>query len=303
MLNVNRLRILREVHVRGSLAATARALGYNPSSVSHQISQLETEVGVTLLEPVGRGIRLTDHALVLVGHAEEILRHLEEAEADLAEATGRISGTVNLAVFQTAGHAVLPLLLQNLRGRYPELRTVVRHIPVEEALPRLIAHEFDIVLQEEYPDRPLPQVAGAAVQPLARDPLHLVTPRSWGEADITALGDAAWIMEPADTQAGQWAMAVCRRAGFEPAVIAETSDVMMHVRLVEQGVGAALIPELALTGVDRQAVHTTPVADDARVISVAVRRGAGAHPAIRAVCREIAELLQGGGHPEELRGN
>ena len=83
MLDVHRLRLLRELDRRGTLAAVARALSYSPSAISQQLSQLETETGVALLEPAGRGVRLTPQARILVEHTEVILKQLEEAEADL----------------------------------------------------------------------------------------------------------------------------------------------------------------------------------------------------------------------------
>ncbi|GAA5609588.1 hypothetical protein Spla01_00718 [Streptomyces platensis] len=58
MFDLHRLRLLRELKHRGTLAAVAAALSYSPSAVSQQPSQLETEVGVPLLEPVGRRVRL-----------------------------------------------------------------------------------------------------------------------------------------------------------------------------------------------------------------------------------------------------
>src|ERR1044072_2854913 len=66
MFDLHRLRLLRELSQRGTLAAVARALNYSPSSVSQQLSLLETEVGVPLLEPVGRRVKLTPQAEILV---------------------------------------------------------------------------------------------------------------------------------------------------------------------------------------------------------------------------------------------
>jgi DNA-binding transcriptional LysR family regulator len=82
--DVHRLRLLRELSHRGTLAAVAEALGYSPSAISHQLGILERETGATLLEPAGRGVRLTPAAVALVARTEIILRELERAEADIA---------------------------------------------------------------------------------------------------------------------------------------------------------------------------------------------------------------------------
>ncbi|MFF3601969.1 LysR family transcriptional regulator, partial [Kitasatospora indigofera] len=111
MLDVRRLRLLREVKLRGTLAAVADALAYSPSSVSQQLTLLEKEVGVPLLEKSGRRVLLTPQAELLVARAAEVLDTLERAEGELAASLTTVSGTVRLAVFQSAAHAVIPQAL------------------------------------------------------------------------------------------------------------------------------------------------------------------------------------------------
>src|SRR5687767_11232013 len=106
MLDVRRLRLLRELHARGTIAAVADALQYTPSAVSQQLAVLEREAGVPLLERVGRGVRLTDAGRRLVEHADAVLARLEAAEAELAEGT-EVRGRVRVASFQTAARALV----------------------------------------------------------------------------------------------------------------------------------------------------------------------------------------------------
>ncbi len=92
MLDLHRVRLLHELHARGTIAAVADALRFTPSAVSQQLAVLEREAGVQLLERAGRGVRLTDAALVLVGHADALLERAELAEAELAAAVGSVVG-------------------------------------------------------------------------------------------------------------------------------------------------------------------------------------------------------------------
>src|SRR5882757_9479505 len=101
MLDLRRLRLLRELNERGTIAAVADALQFTPSAVSQQLAMLEREAGVALLERAGRGVRLTDAARVLAGHADELLERAAIAEAELAGAAGAISGRVRISVFQS----------------------------------------------------------------------------------------------------------------------------------------------------------------------------------------------------------
>ena len=96
MLDLKRLRLLRELATRHTIGAVALELDYSPSAVSQQLAQLEKEAGVPLFERVGRNLRLTAAAQQLVLHADVILAHVEEAEADLQATADLITGTVRV---------------------------------------------------------------------------------------------------------------------------------------------------------------------------------------------------------------
>src|SRR5215212_3797955 len=152
MLDLRRLRLLRELRERGTIAAVADALTYTPSAVSQQLAQLEREAGVPLLERVGRGVRLTDAALGLVEHTEAVLARLEQAEAELAADSGEVQGVVRVGAFQTAARALVAPILRPLADAYPRLRCEMLEMEAEEALTQLRAGDLDIVIAEEYRD-------------------------------------------------------------------------------------------------------------------------------------------------------
>src|ERR671915_392226 len=127
MLDLRRLRLLHELHRRGTVGAVAEALSYSPSTVSQQLRVLEREAGTALFEPAGRRVRLTGAAPVLPGHAERALGGAQRAEADLAAAAaGAVAGVVRVGSFQTASlHLLLPAM-DGLRQTHPgvEVRLV-----------------------------------------------------------------------------------------------------------------------------------------------------------------------------------
>src|ERR671927_743302 len=122
MLELRRLRLLRELHERGTIAAVADALQFTPSAVSQQLAMLEREAGVRLLERVGRGVRLTDPALVLVEHADALLERAALAEADLAAAAGTVAGRGRIASFQSASLNLAAPAMAALARDAPALR-------------------------------------------------------------------------------------------------------------------------------------------------------------------------------------
>lgn len=285
VLDLHRLRLLRELKHRGTLAAVASALSYSPSSISQQLSVLEREVGVPLLEPVGRRVRLTPQAEILVAHTEAVLERLERAEADLAASLRGITGVLRVAAFQTAALALVPDALSLLRDAHPRLRVEVVQCEPESALPALLARDFDLVITEEYPGDPMPRPAGIEYAELGEDEIRLALPGSGLSADLRDLAGHPWVLEPGGTAARRWATRLCRDAGFEPDVRFESSDLLLHLRLVEHGHAAAFLPGLVWSG-RPPTVTVLPLPEGRRTrrLYTATRRGGGDHPAVRA-CR------------------
>src|ERR671938_2106464 len=122
MLDLRRLRLLHELRERGTIAAFADAGQFMPSAVSQRLAALEREAGVRLLEPVGRGVRLTDPGLVLAEHAAELLERVAIAEADLAAAAATVAGRARIAAFQSAAMRIAIPAMQALAGDAPRLR-------------------------------------------------------------------------------------------------------------------------------------------------------------------------------------
>src|SRR5512134_243171 len=146
MLDLRRLRLLRELSERGTIAAVADALQFTPSAVSQQLGLLEREAGVPLLQRAGRGVRLTDAAVVLVEHAEALLERAALAEADLAAAAGTVQGRARIAGFQSVAVRLALPAMEALRASAPRLRCELVEAEPEQALPALALGDVDIVL-------------------------------------------------------------------------------------------------------------------------------------------------------------
>src|SRR5271154_1079919 len=172
MLNVNRLKVLKEVAYRGSLSAAAGALSYTQSAVSQQIAALEAETGIALVEHQPRGVSLPAAGQTLVGHAEGILARLEAAEASLSAIAGLRGGRLRVASFSTAGATLMPLAIATFRDAYPQVALTLAEGEPEEIVPRLRAGELDLALLFEFAGTsPLPQ--DMTRTELFEDPLYL----------------------------------------------------------------------------------------------------------------------------------
>lgn len=297
MYDLHRLRVLRELKLRGTLTAVADALSYSPSTISQQLGQLEIEVGVKLIEPVGRKVRLTAEAEILVAHTEHLMARLERAESDIAAVKTEVAGSVRVAAFQTASLTLIPDMLIVLLGQHPRLRVEVIHRQAQDALSAVLARDCDLAVGEEYPGQPVARADGLDFNPLRMDTMRVVAPEDYTVSDgqqpgLAALAQRPWAMEPSGTAARQWAVALCRDAGFEPDIQFESADVMFHRRLVERGLAAAFLPDL-LRKDDTQHVSTKGQSVGARRIFTAVRQGASTHPAILACRKALISAANG----------
>ena len=278
--------------IRGTLAGVAEALSFSPSAVSQQLSQLEKEAGVELLRTSGRRVVLTPQAEILVSHTEEVLRTLERAEAELASSLTTITGTVRVAVFQSAALALMPEALSIMETEYPEVRVEMVQREPESALRETWARDFDLVIAEQYPGHAAPRHPELDRRTLTTDAIRLATPPSdrgrSHPVSIEDAADAAWVMEPRGTASRHWAEQACRRAGFEPDVRFETADLQSHIRLVESGNAVALLPDLVWIGRGATAELVLLPGHPQRTIFTSVREASSTRPAIVAV-REVLD--------------
>ncbi|MFE6735161.1 LysR substrate-binding domain-containing protein [Microbacterium sp. NPDC057650] len=290
MFELRRLRMLHELALRGTIAEVAASLAYSPSTVSQQLSLLEREAGVALLEPDGRRVRLTPAGRMLAEHAARALELDEAARAALNTDLQALE-PVRIAAMPTAAEAIVPAALTILAERMPQLRVELAELPPEESLFELTARRFDLVIAEQYPGHTRERHDGVDHDLLGEDPIRIAMPPAEKPAPLRALRDRAWVMEPAGTAVRQWAVQQCRAAGFEPDVRFQADDLTAHVRLVEAGHAVAMIPDL----IWGSSQPTTTLADlpgrPVREVFTAVRTAARDDDRIRVVRDALAEAF------------
>ncbi|MCX4782361.1 LysR family transcriptional regulator [Streptomyces sp. NBC_01264] len=316
MLDVRRLRLLRELAHRGTIAAVAEVLSFSPSAVSQQLSVLERESGLPLLERTGRGVRLTAAGQNLVRHADAVLELLERADAELAEARGGLAGALRIGSFPTATRAVVPAALAELARRHPGLEPMVAETDPAAVADGLRAGDLDVALIHAYDFLPAPQEPGLATEPLYREAMYLAAPerapggsgRTGDPAGIAGAGgagqrallrthaDAPWITATPGTLCHAMTVRACEDAGFVPRIRHQVDEFATVLALVAAGQGVAVVPQLGITGPADPAVALTRLAVERRT-HVAFRSGAAAHPAVAAFGAALRAAL-----PLELSG-
>jgi DNA-binding transcriptional LysR family regulator len=289
MLDMRRLLLLRELKTRGTLADVAAAQQYSPSAVSQQLSLLEKEAGVELLRKSGRRVQLTAEAELLAAYAGQLQDILDRAEADIAASSTTITGSIRLAVFQSAALALLPGVLTRMREDYPDVRLEMIQREPETALRETWTRDFDLVIAEQYPGHAAQHYPDLDRVELTSDALRLAAPPAGPDGHIGSLREAAaasWVMEPRGAASRHWAEQLCRSAGFEPDVRFETADLQAQIRLVESGNAVALLPDLVwIEKLPAVRLLDLP-GDPRRTIFTSARSASARRPALLAV-REI----------------
>jgi len=294
MLDVRRLRLLRELAHLGTIAAVAEALAFSPSAVSQQLSVLEKEAGVPLLERTGRRVALTPAGRNLVRHAEAVLERLERAGAELAHARQGLAGPLRIGAYPSATRTIVPAALAELTARHPGLEPMLSEVDPAGVAAALRAGELDVALVHEYdlvPNEPEPGIA--VTGPVFTEPMYLAAP---GPGGLTAHRDAAWIMAAPGTLCHTMTLRACQAAGFSPRVRHQVDDFATVLALVAVGQGVALVPHLGTTGSRPSGVTLTRLPMYRRT-RTAFRAGAAAHPAVAAFSAALHAVV-----PAELRG-
>jgi DNA-binding transcriptional LysR family regulator len=295
MIDLRRLHVLRAVAHYGTVTAAARALHFTPSAASQQIRQLARDLDVDLLEPQGRGVRLTPAAESLLAHADAIQARWEEAERDLRDGQGTPAGPLRVTGFPVAVSVLLAPMTARLRERHPRLSVRIREAGVPEAFDLLFEGGTDLAVVESTPHNPPPGDARFDQRPLLDDPFDLVVREDHPLAgrDRIDLADAArepWIAPVPESPCRPHVMSACGAAGFAPDVVHHALDWTVTAHLVAHGLGVALVPRLAELAPHLPLVRVRCASRPHRKFLTCTRRGGHRRPAVAAALDELRAL-------------
>ncbi|MEV6108511.1 LysR family transcriptional regulator [Streptomyces sp. NPDC051940] len=293
MLDLTRLRALHAVHVHGSIAGAAAALGYSPSAVSQSVGKLERETRTTLLERQGRGVVLTDAGQHLAGTAKQLLALVERAETDLEAQRGRPGGRLTVAAFATAARGLLPGALAALTREHPGLDTRLMEADPHLSPDMVARGVVDLAVCHDWDIAPLPAPDGLELAVIGDDTCEICVPADHPFASRTAplrradLAGQRWICQPAGSVCHDWLVRTLRVSGHEPELAYEAAEYATQLALVAEGLGIALVPHLGRgplpAGVVAVPLDPVPV----RRVYAVWRARAARRPAIKEAVRAL----------------
>ncbi|GAA1076016.1 LysR family transcriptional regulator [Nocardiopsis metallicus] len=299
MLDLRRLQLLREFSARGTIVATANALGYTPSAVSQQLATLERETGVALLDRSPRGAELTDAGQLLVNQAEEILALVEATESVLAEQSNIALGVVTVTAFPTAAVAFAPLLAPPLRS-HEGMQLVLRQTLLATGTQKVRSREVDIALVDDWtgqhpgrgPDSGLRHVH------LLRDPMVLAVPEEHRLADgnvplvLDQLLGESWIVAPEGERSRYGTEKLFAEVGGLPAAAWEFEGLGTILSLVSRGIGIAAVPALAMVGAPAGLVYRPLPSSPERHVYAVLRPASLRRPAVQVTLSALRDAAR-----------
>lgn len=297
-LELQSLRLIRAIADAGSLTAAAKELGLSQPAVSQQIRKVETRLGVSVVERVGRRVRLTDAGQVLARYSVTINTALAAAAEEIADISGMKSGRVRLAAFPTASSTIVPRLLSYMTQSHPGIRLTYVEAEPADGVEAVLRGSVDIAITSTY--RGGSHVAelpgGLQETALWSDEMLVVLPAEHAlaaegaELKLSSFSSEKWIAgcplcrgHLVDT---------CVRHGFAPNILFETDNYSAVTGMVAENLGVALVPRLALSPSRLTARIVARPLDpvESRTINIVHVRGADRVPAVAATLARIYAL-------------
>ncbi len=244
---LRQLRTFLEAVETGSVSAAARSLNLTQPAASQQLRELERLLGVRLLERARSRMTPTAAGHALLGPARRARAAIEDAVAAIAAHRIGEIGRVRLGTGATACIYLLPPVLAAVKRRMPRLEIIIATGNTPDILRRLEAGDLDLALVT------LPKTASRSLTAtrLRSDPLVALIPK--GAVPAAAAVNAAQlarlplILYEADGNTRSIVDAWFQRAGIRPRPIMELGNVEAIKVLVASGLGASILPQLALS--------------------------------------------------------
>jgi len=245
-MDTSQLAILRELAERGSITDVAAATHKSPSAISQQLKTLQRQMGVALVERHGRGVRLTDAGLALAASSVRIATAMAEAEATWDAYRGGATGTVRVAMFDSAAELLVPGLMARVRAHAAiDLQPEIRDVSQDDFAG--YTADFDIVVSHRSDDLTPPDREGLEVVELFREPLDVAVPldhplAAISRASVEQIMGERWIGVPRDYPLDRVLVSMATQARRTPDVVLRTPHLPLVENLVASGLGVGLVP-------------------------------------------------------------
>jgi LysR family hydrogen peroxide-inducible transcriptional activator len=253
---IKQLQYLVALHEHGHFGRAAEAMFVSQSTLSAGIRELESLLGVTLVERSRRVVRFTPLGNQVVAKAHRLLREAEEL-SDLVQAAGKpLAGELRMSVIPTIAPFLLPRILPRLRRERPQLKLYLREETSGDAIESLHHGRADCVLLA------LPYATGEVeAEHICDDALYVAfpkdDPRNPPDAIPPAMIDPDRLLLLEDGHClKEHALSACNRPELRGSAAMIGTSLHTLVQMVDNGLGITMLPAMAI---DAGILHETDV--------------------------------------------
>ncbi|MCZ8517932.1 MULTISPECIES: LysR substrate-binding domain-containing protein [Paenibacillus] len=261
-MEIRQMRYFMEVAMREHVTEAANALHVAQSSVSRQIFNLESELGVDLFIREGRRVKLTPIGRIFLERVKQAMNMINEAEREVKEYLEPEKGTVRIAFPISLAAHVLPTAIYAFRRRYPEANFQMRQALYRDLIDGVIDGEFNLAMIAPVPgeEKKIEQKILFTENIVALLPVHHpLANRS--TIQLRELKDVPFVTLREGTVFRKIALNACNELGFVPKIAFEGDDIDALKGLVSAGLGVALMPEVTLVDNVPQSTVKIPIVD------------------------------------------
>jgi DNA-binding transcriptional LysR family regulator len=289
-MDPRRLLTFQTVAHERSFSRAAEKLALSQPSVSHQVGLLETEIGMRLLDRGRGGLRLTPAGEVLLEHADHVAWRLQLADTQITDLAEERREHIRLGAFPTALAGFVPSAVARLRLARGDTRVLLGEVTPSTLEPRFLSGEFDVAISYQDATTERREFQGAERIELLQDSFLVGLPAehrlagATGPASLVEFAEDDWIMPSTEG----FLVQACRDAGFDPRVVATTSDPLATRGLIARGLGVGWVPSLLVD--EYRGIAIRPVRDPVRRRDIyALLPPGGRHPLAQHVIDALVE--------------
>ncbi len=259
-MDIRHLKHIVALADEGTFTAAAARVHIVQSALSVSIRELESELGVQLVERTTRRMSLTPAGEMFVAKARSTLLHLDDAVQAVRAFKGVVQGRLRIGILQSlAPYIRLPELLESMRSRYPGIEFTVRSLTSKQGPALVASGDIDLSFHPVYPDE---KTRGVEVTPFIEDALVVVCAKSHalaGRRDLRVdrLSEQRLVHLSPERTLRKVTDRILDEHGLVNEVVYEVNDVETMLQFVSSGLGVAVVPsKLASYSTHRNALRS-----------------------------------------------
>lgn len=240
------LMLAQELHFGNA----AKKLFISQPPLSRMIKSFENELGVRLFERNSRTVKMTVYGEYLRTEAEKIFQHINLVKNQLENMKDGSTGQIKIGYLPAIMHSVLPEILKKLYKMYPQITPILFEHTNDEQINALRSGDIDIAYIREPDDD-----KNITYEHIFDEPFVLILSdqhrfSKLKNIDLTELADEAFITFTKSCSPMRGILKICKKAGFSPNIVHETTQINSILRVVESNLGFSIVPITVIKAYD-----------------------------------------------------